>query len=138
MEDQSSPPLWLKALSGFAILFGCMTLLEGGKVLFPETGRIGAGNIVPFVLWFNWIAGFFYIIAGVGLFRMKSCAKKLSSVIAVGSLLVLIALIVHIQSGGLYEMRTIFAMSFRTLVWISIATVTWKSKSLKKCGHALR
>lgn len=124
-------PLWLKILSGFVVLFGIMTLFEGGKVLFTETGRASAGNFVPFVIWFNWIAGFFYITTGIALFRMKSCAKKVATLIAVGSSIVLIALIVHIQSGGLYETRTIFAMSFRTIVWISIAAIAWKSKYLK-------
>jgi hypothetical protein len=34
-----------------------------------EATRAAAGNAVPFVLWFNFLAGFAYILAGLGLLR---------------------------------------------------------------------
>ena len=45
--------------------------------------RAAAGNIVPFVLWFNFIAGFAYVIAGCGLFLWKHWAAVLSAAIAI-------------------------------------------------------
>ena len=32
-----------------------------------EAARAAAGQFMPFVLWFNFIAGFAYVVAGVGL-----------------------------------------------------------------------
>lgn len=56
---------WLAA--GLAIAFGVATVLEGGHVLFGGAeARAAAGDFVPFVLWFNFAAGFAYVAAGVG------------------------------------------------------------------------
>ena len=55
-------------ISLVATVFGLLTIKEGGTVLFgDEAARTAAGNYVPFVLWFNFVSGFAYIIAGVGL-----------------------------------------------------------------------
>jgi hypothetical protein len=44
-----------------AIVFGAMTVLAGGIALFgPLESRAALGNTVPFVLWFNLLAGFAY------------------------------------------------------------------------------
>ncbi|MDU8928590.1 hypothetical protein RXV86_14455 [Alisedimentitalea sp. MJ-SS2] len=107
-----------------AILFGLMTILSGGSALFgsPET-RAALGEVVPFVLWFNFCAGFAYVLAGVGLWLRERWAVVLAMLIFVGSAVVLVALDVHILRGGAYETRTLFAMSLRTLVWAVIAWV---------------
>ena len=48
------------ALGLLAIGFGVMTLKSGGFALFGGVeGKEFAGQYVPFVLWFNFIAGFF-------------------------------------------------------------------------------
>lgn len=58
----------IKVLSGIAILFGIATLVSGGRALFELHGtENSAAKIVPFVLYFNFAAGFAYIISGVGL-----------------------------------------------------------------------
>ncbi len=45
-------------ISLVAIAFGLLTLKEGGSVLFGDTAaRTAAGHYVPFVLWFNFVAG---------------------------------------------------------------------------------
>jgi hypothetical protein len=83
--------------------------------------RAAAGNIVPFVLWFNFAAGFAYVIAGCGIFLWKRWAAQLSAVIAIATIAVFGALVVHIFLGGEFEARTIGAMTIRGLVWIVIA-----------------
>lgn len=51
-----------------AIGFGVMTVKSGGFALFGGIeGKEFAGKYVPFVLWFNFIAGFFYAISGLGI-----------------------------------------------------------------------
>lgn len=110
-----------KFLSIFAILFGLMTIREGGSSLFVESARIAAGNYVPFVLWFNFVAGFGYVIAGVGIWRQHKWAAQLSLAIAVLTVLVFLAFGLHIYFGGLYETRTVAAMTLRSAVWLGIA-----------------
>ena len=41
-----------------AIAFGLVTLISGGSALF---GLVDMGAVVPFVLWFNFLAGFAYV-----------------------------------------------------------------------------
>ena len=101
-----------------------LTLKEGGTVLFgDEAARTAAGNYVPFVLWFNFISGFAYVIAGVGLWLQQRWAVWLAAGIAVAIVLVFAAFGMHISSGGAYEQRTVIAMSLRTLVWVVIASL---------------
>lgn len=54
------------ALGATAVLFGVATLVEGGHVLFGgPAARQEAGNVVSFVLLFNFGAGFAYVLAGL-------------------------------------------------------------------------
>lgn len=112
---------WRKPLSAFAILFGLMTIKEGGSVLFVDAARQAAGNFVPFVLWFNFIAGFFYVVAGVGMWSQRSWASQLAAAIAALTVLVFLAFGIHIFTGGLYETRTVAAMTLRSCVWLGLA-----------------
>ena len=58
-----------------AIAFGIVTIAVGGKTLFGGAyERDAAGNIVLFALWFNFVAGFAYVIAGLELFLWKRWA----------------------------------------------------------------
>lgn len=115
-------PRWLTAVSIFAILFGFLTLKEGGAVLFIDgAAQKAAGNYVPFVLWFNFSAGFFYIAVGIGLWRMRLWAARLAALIAALTLLVFAAFGVHVFRGGTYELRTVMAMTLRSLVWLAIS-----------------
>ncbi|OGP82763.1 MAG: hypothetical protein A2V87_03840 [Deltaproteobacteria bacterium RBG_16_58_17] len=115
-------PRWLTPVSVFAILFGLLTIKEGGAVLFIDgAARKAAGNYVPFVLWFNFSAGFFYIAAGIGLWRMRLWSARLAALIAALTLLVFTVFGVHAFRGGAYELRTVMAMTLRSLVWLAIS-----------------
>lgn len=122
IEPMSLRPRWAAVLALVAIIFGIATIIVGGKTLFGGAEeRAAAGNIVPFVLWFNFVAGFAYVFAGFGLFLWKRWAAQLSAAIAVATLVVFIAFGVHIFLGGMFEVRTIGAMIIRSAVWIVIA-----------------
>ncbi len=108
-------------LSFFIVLFGVVTIFSGGRNLFTEIGIQTRGEIVPLVLWYNFIAGFFYVLTGLLIFKKKILSKKLAGLIALTSLLIFTYLIFYIQSGGLYQTKTLFAMGFRTLIWVAIA-----------------
>ena len=120
VKPERSFVVWLIAV--VAVVFGLLTIKAGGVVIFIDgADRQAAGNYVPFVLWFNFLAGFVYIIAGTGLWLQKRWAVKLSVLIAVATVIIYALFGLHIFGGGLYEKRTIIAMSLRSVVWAVIA-----------------
>ena len=130
-SDRRGP--WIWAISLLAVVFGLMTLKEGGAVLFGSgEARTAAGNYVPFVLWFNFVAGFAYVVAGVGIWLQRRWAAGLALVIAAATALVFAAFGVHVLAGGDYELRTVVAMSLRTLVWAAIALIARRRLLLRE------
>lgn len=119
------------AFSLIAIIFGIATIKSGGSVLFIDgEARLAAGNYVPFVLWFNFSAGFVYIITGVALWLLRPWSAWLSLLLAGSTLLVFVAFGLHVLNGGDYETRTVIAMTLRSTIWVMIAAYT--------CHHFLR
>ncbi|MFO1218272.1 MAG: hypothetical protein U1E89_07885 [Burkholderiaceae bacterium] len=124
---------WLLAASLVAVAFGLLTLKEGGTVLFGgREARAAAGQIVPFVLWFNFGAGFAYVVAGVGLWMQRRWALWLAVAIAASTALVFAAFGVHVFAGGAHETRTVIAMTLRTLVWMVLAAIAWQALALRR------
>ena len=124
----SSRPCWATLAGLVAAVFGVVTIVVGGKTLFGDPAeRAAAGNIVPFVLWFNFIAGFAYVIASYGIFLWKRWAAQLSVVIAFATVAAFIAFGIHILLGGAFEIRTVGAMTVRSFVWIAIATAAYRA-----------
>lgn len=119
-------PWWFGAVAVFMILFGLLTVKEGGSVLFINgAARQAAGQYVAFVLWFNFIAGFAYALAGAGLWMKRRWAAWLALTVFITTALTFVALGLHIYSGGAYEQRTVIAMSLRTLIWVIVAIIAW-------------
>ena len=111
-----------RIVAGFALIFGILTIVSGGRVLFggPEA-QAAAGNAVPFVLWFNFLSGFAYVAAAVGILLLKRWARSLAIALAIAIVAVFALFGWHVLSGGAYEMRTVGAMTLRSAVWIAIA-----------------
>ncbi len=119
---------WLVlGVSLFAIVFGAVTIRAGGSVLFgSDEARRAAGAYVGFVVWFNFLAGFAYVLAGAGLLARRRWAVGLAAGIVAATLVVFLAFGLHIAAGGAWEPRTMAAMTLRTLVWAAIATIAWR------------
>lgn len=116
----------LKIAAGVAIVFGGLSIFSGGVALFgSDEARAAMGEVVPFVLWFNFLAGFAYIVAGIGLFLQHRPAIWISLGILAATILVFLAFGIHVWQGGTYEMRTLGAMILRTGVWAVISVVAW-------------
>jgi len=112
----------IKILSLVAVLFGLMTIFAGGMVLFGgEAAQQLAGDIVSFVVLYNFLAGFVYLLAGIGFWNYQRWAIRLAFFIVAANIIVSLFLGEHILGGGAYELRTVAAMSFRTLLWLVIA-----------------
>lgn len=125
--------IWMISL--VAVAFGLMTVKEGGMVLLgDEAALTAAGNYVPFVLWFNFISGFAYVFAGVGLWLRQRWAVWLAVTIAAAIIVAFAAFGAHVYSGGAYEQRTVIAMSLRALVWATIAIIAAQSLRRRQGG----
>jgi len=108
-----------------AIVFGILTILTGSRALFGSfESRADFGNAVPFVLWFNFLAGFVYIVAGAGLLLCRRWAVYISLFVAVSTILVFVAFGVHVIGGVAFERRTIGALTIRSLFWIAVTIVS--------------
>lgn len=128
MVKRSAGDRGLHAAAAGAIVFGILTIIAGGRALFGGLeARAEVGNAVPFVLWFNFGAGFFYVLSGAGLFARRKWAAWLAGLIVLATLGVFGAFGFHILQGGAYEMRTVGAMIIRAVVWTIIAAVAWRT-----------
>ena len=115
-------PRWALAAGAFVIVFGILTIFSGGRALFGGVAaRAAVGDAVPFVLWFNFLAGCVYVVAGAGLIAWRRWAAFLAAGIAVATLAVFAAFAGHVFAGGAFEMRTVGAMSLRSVVWLVVA-----------------
>ena len=105
-----------------AVLFGIITLIEGGSVLFSDgPARLAAGNFVPVVLWVNFASGFIYILAGLAILLGRRSGLILARALA-GMLVMLFGyFLIHILMGGAWETRTLGAMILRLGFWVAAA-----------------
>jgi len=116
-----------RAVAAIALVFGVMTIVSGGKVLFGgEAARLAAGNYLPLVVWFNFLAGFAYVAAAVGLATRQGWAARLALAIAAATALAFAIFGVLALTGTPFEMRTVGAMTLRTVLWSGIAWFAWR------------
>lgn len=112
----------LFGIAGVAFVFGLATIFSGGQVLFGDhAARTAAGNYMLFVVWFNFLAGFAYVAAAVGLVRGRRWAASLSFWIAAATAVAFVYFGLFVLIGAPFEMRTVGAMTLRTALWTGIA-----------------
>lgn len=122
-------PTGYRIIGLFALVFGLLTLREGGAVLFGDSAaRVAAGDYVPFVVTFNFVAGFFYVLGGASIVAGVKWSTPVAVVIAASTLITFAAFGFHIFNGNPYEVRTVAAMTLRSLVWVGIAITLRRSK----------
>lgn len=121
-----NPSLKIAAL--VAVLFGVLTVFSGGFALFGGVeAQVAVGDAVPFVLWFNFLAGFAYVAAGIGLFLGRRWGFWLGVVVLATTLFVFASFGLHVARGGAYEMRTVGAMTLRSAIWMAIVAVATRA-----------
>ena len=113
---------------------GLLTLFLSSSVIFDLFGiRAKEGNYVLFIVWSNFISSILYLISSYGFIASKNWTAKLLGISAIILITAFAGLLIHINTGGIYETKTIGAMIFRisvTLVFRILAyyTIT-KNKS---------
>src|SRR5699024_11471284 len=88
------------------IAFAAITLFMSGTVLFDWFGiRAEQRNYVPFIVWINFAAGFLYLISAFGLLKAQNWSFKVLIGTTLPLLIALIALVLFINLGGVYELK---------------------------------
>jgi hypothetical protein len=116
-------PYSIRVLAILAFIFGLMTIFKAGSVLFgPQSARDAVGNFVPFVLWFNFFAGFVYVATAVHIWLDRGCAMRGAIILTGATIVVALGFVWHASTGGSYEMQTVGALVLRIAFW-AIASV---------------
>lgn len=123
--------LALRIVALVAIVFGAATVWSGGNVLFGS-GAEAAGNYVPFVVWFNFLAGFAYVAAGIGIWRRQPWGTALAIALALLTAVAFMAFGGYVATGGAYETRTVVAMAIRTALWVAIAALLMRPAARRR------
>lgn len=104
----------LKTSSIILTLFAAVTLFVSASVIFDLFGiREREGHYVLFVVIANFIAGFMYLPAAYGLFTERKWTPKLLLLITTILIVSFTGLLIHVNTGGIHEQKTIKAMLFR-------------------------
>lgn len=128
---------WSRWIGIAAAVFGIATVAFGAETLFgPEEFRSAAGTIVYFVLWFNFLAGFAYLVAAYGLFHQRPWTRSVVIAIASATAFVAVAFSVYAIVGGAFAWRTPGALLLRVGFWAAIAWVLRPKRSELDGRHA--
>ena len=85
MKTRSSKKWPVRIAAGVAVAFGALKILSGGRVLFgAAVAQEAAGSAVPLVLWFNFLSGFVYALAGIGIAMGRRWAILLALALVAG------------------------------------------------------
>lgn len=119
--------------------FGLLTLFLSSSVIFDFFGiRAKEGNYVLFVVIANFIASILYLFAAYGLIGREKWTILLLYVSTTVLITAFVGLFVHINSGGIYETKTIGAMVFRITLTMLFAAATYLLfKTNKKEGKKI-
>lgn len=117
-------------IAALAAIFGIATLMSGATALFGgAAGRAFAGNAVPFVLWFNFLAGFAYVLAAAAIWRQSRFTFPLALAIGAATLLVFALFALAVASGVAHETRTFGAMTLRSAFWLAVAWIVRRNNT---------
>ena len=106
--------------------FGLLTLFLSTSVIFDLFGiRAKEGNYVLFVVWSNFISSILYIFAAYGFIKNKRWTATLLVISTLILIAAFIGLKIHINSGGIYETKTVGAMIFRIAVTFVFAIIAF-------------
>jgi len=107
-------------------VFGLLTLFLSSSVIFNLFGvRAKEGNYVLFVVWANFLSSILYLFAAYGFIKTQRWTIHLLGISAILLIIAFIGLIIHINSGGIYETKTIGAMIFRITITLGFLILAY-------------
>jgi len=113
--------------------FGFLTLFLSTSVILDLFGvRAQEGNYVLFIVWANFISSLLYLFAAYGFIKTKKWTVQLLGISAIVLIFAFIGLLFHINTGGIYETKTIGAMIFRITVTLVFSILAYYTISKSK------
>ena len=107
-------------------LFAFLTLFLSSSIILDLFNiREKEGNFVPFVVWANFICSLLYFLALYGLLKAKNWTPLVLFATVIILIAAFIGLKIHISNGGIYELKTVNALLFRTGVSLAFTIATW-------------
>ncbi len=107
-------------------VFAFITFVVSGLVLFDLFGfQAKEGHFVFSVVFFNFICSFIYIYSA---FAILAKSKWTTIVLFIAFILQIISALLfyfHIKSGGLFEQKSIYAMTFRVSLALILPIISW-------------
>ncbi|MBN1462909.1 MAG: hypothetical protein JXQ69_05115 [Paludibacteraceae bacterium] len=115
------------------IVLGFATLFLSSSIVFDLFGiRAKEGNYVLFVVLANLVCSILYLLAGYGIITKKGWVTKILSSSLIVLLLAFTGLLVHINMNGIYETKTIGALTFRIAITVLFVSASYLlNKSMK-------
>lgn len=110
----------LRGVALFASVFGVVTTLAAVRALFGHSASGASEAIVPFVVWFDFAAGFAYVAAAFGLALARRWSIALALALAVGTAVVFTVFGLYVAAGGALQTHAVYALGLRTSVWVAI------------------
>ncbi len=104
-------------LSFIGILFGIVTVISGGSVLFGASP--GYLVFLPLVI-FNSAMGFAYILTGIVIWKNSIRGKTMTGIVFLLNFGMLIIISYLYWTGSDIASQSLAAISFRTIVWLII------------------
>jgi len=117
----------------FLAAFGLLTFFLSSAVIFDLFGiRAREGNYVLFIVWANFISSMIYLFGAYGLIKAKNWTTSLLLSSAILLMVAFIGLIIYVNSGGIHETKTIYAMVFRITVTLIFTILSYFIITKKK------
>lgn len=112
--------------------FALLTLFLSSSIIFDWFGiRVREGNYVLFIVWTNFVVSLMYLIAVYGFLKNKKWTAKILGGSALFLFIAFLGLQIHINTGGIYETKTVEAMIFRTSITLIFAVLAYFTISKK-------
>lgn len=121
--------IFIKIAATVALLFSLLTIIEGSQVLLGITQH----DYIVFtpLLIYNVAMAMAGLFVGVLIWFNHKKALLLTSIVTVLHLIVLIVVTMIFISDGPVAMHSVEAMSIRSIVWLAITLVVWKTNQSK-------
>jgi hypothetical protein len=117
--------IYKKIAASVAVIFSLLTIVEGTQVLLGITKPEYV--VLSPLLIYNVLMGFVGILAGVALWINYGWSLRLTTIVVAAHIIVLLTAGVIYLSGGAVASQSVNAMVVRSVIWVAITVVAWKT-----------
>ncbi len=113
--------------AGVAVSFSLLSVVDGSQVFL----RISHPDyvVLPPLLIYNVIMGVIGLVSGAGLWLNRRWALTLTTIIGAAHVIVLLVVGTMYLSGGAVALHSVRAMTVRSVIWLAIVWIAWKTRS---------